>query len=106
MERILARLTLGVLLIAASGAGAADVTVIQKNRAFSVQRLAVKVGDQVTFVNQDGVNHNVYSETKGLAFDFAQPPGRSDTVRFSRPGVAQVQCAIHPVMKLEVQVNP
>lgn len=102
------RVVLGLASMAAwAGAAAgADFTVIQKTRAFSVKQLTVKVGDQVIFLNQDDVRHNVYSETKGLEFDLVQPPGSSNTVRFSQPGTATVQCAIHPVMKLEVRVTP
>jgi plastocyanin len=99
----------GILALLVSLAGlalAADMTVVQKDRAFSVSTLAVKVGDQVVFVNQDTVNHNIYSETKGLEFDVLQKPGTSHTVRFAQPGVTEVRCAIHPVMKLEVRVTP
>jgi plastocyanin len=103
--RPLPMLLLGAVLVAIEGA-AADFTVAQKDRAFSVRQLTVKVGDQVTFVNDDTVNHNVYSETKGLEFDFVQRPGRADSVRFSQPGVAEVSCAIHPVMKLQIRVTP
>jgi plastocyanin len=95
----------GVVLAAGAAVGA-DFTVVQKNRAFSAKQLTVKVGDQVVFLNQDDVRHNVYSETKGLEFDLIQPPGSSNTVRFAQPGTATVQCAIHPVMKLEVRVTP
>lgn len=94
------------ILLIAVAAPAADFTVVQKNRAFSVRRIVIKVGDRITFVNEDNVNHNVYSETKGAEFDFLQRPGRSDTARFVQPGVVEVQCAIHPVMKMEVEVKP
>ena len=100
----LAIITLGALLVHAYGV-AADFTIIQKNTAFSVRQIAIKVGDRITFVNGDSANHNVYSETKGSEFDIPQRPGRSDTVRFSQPGTVEVQCAIHPDMRLEVQVR-
>jgi plastocyanin len=97
---------LGAALGSVCAAGAADFTVRQKNREFSVRQLTLKVGDQVTFVNSDTVTHNVYSATKGLEFEIElQLPGRSDTVRFARPGVAEVTCAIHPNMKLRVDVK-
>ena len=104
MLRTSSILLLGAVLFGT--AAAADFTVRQKDRAFSVRQLTVKVGDQVTFVNDDAVSHNVVSETKGLEFDFVQRPGRSDTVRLAQPGVAEVSCAIHPVMKLLIQVTP
>jgi plastocyanin len=86
---------------------AADFSVVQKNQAFSVRELEVRVGDRITFVNGDNVTHNVYSETKGLEFEIElQPPGRSDTVTFARPGTVDVRCAIHSAMKLRVDVKP
>jgi plastocyanin len=100
----LATLTLAVALVCGRGA-AADFTIVQKNKAFSVRQIVIRVGDRITFVNEDSVNHNVYSETKGSEFDFPQHPGRADSVRFSQPGTIEIQCAIHPVMKLEVQVR-
>ncbi len=105
MIRAWSVLLMGAVL-AAMDSTAADFTVVQKDKAFSVRELTVKVGDQVTFVNNDTVNHNVYSETKGLEFDFVQRPGRADTVRFAQPGVAEASCGIHPVMKLQIQVRP
>jgi plastocyanin len=96
-----------VAALAAAGAvSAPEFTVVQKNLEFSVRHLAIKVGDRVTFVNNDAVTHNVYSDTKGLAFEIElQPPGRADTVQFSRPGLAEVRCAIHPGMRLSVEVR-
>jgi plastocyanin len=87
-------------------AGAADTTVIQKDRKFSVTELTLKVGDRVTFVNADDVNHNVHSETKGAEFDLVQPPGDRQTVTFAQPGRVDAQCAIHRAMRLSVNVTP
>jgi len=101
----LAIATLGALLVHGYGV-TADFTIIQKNSTFSVHQITIKVGDRITFVNADSASHNVYSETKGSEFDILQRPGRSDTVRFSQPGTVLVQCAIHPDMRLEVQVRP
>jgi plastocyanin len=98
---------LGALLVAAGFALAADVTVVQRNQEFSVRDLEVRVGDRVTFVNGDNVTHNVYSETKGMEFEIElQPPGRSDSITFARPGNLEVRCAIHSAMKLRVDVKP
>ena len=89
------------------GAGAGDKQIIQKDKAFSEASLRIRVGDTVTFVNADTVTHNVYSVTKGCEFELqTQPPGNSSAVPFSRVCAAQVQCAIHPKMKLRVEVGP
>lgn len=105
MTHTMAMLTLAGALAVAGGAAAADFTIVQKNRAFSVRQITLKVGDQIAFVNDDPVNHNVYSETRGTEFDLVQHPGSTHRVRFTQPGVVEVQCAIHPVMRLEVQVR-
>lgn len=86
-------------------AATAEVTIVQKNRAFSVRQVALRVGESITFVNSDNVRHNLLSETKGAEMDITQPPGSSDTVRFSRPGTVLVECTIHPDMRLEVLVR-
>lgn len=100
------KVLLGTLLIATGIAVAADFTVVQRNQEFSVRDLEVRVGDRVTFVNGDTVTHNVYSEAKGMEFEIElQPPGRSDTVTFSRPGAVEIRCAIHSTMKLRVDVK-
>ena len=96
-----------VVLASATIAAAADLSIVQKNREFSVRQVTIDTGDRITFVNSDTVTHNVYSETKGAEFEIElQPPGRSDAVRFSRPGVVEVRCAIHPNMRLRVDVKP
>lgn len=102
---MLAGIALGFALVHGSGM-AADFTIRQKNKAFSVRQITIKVGDRITFVNDDSVNHNVFSDTKGAEIDILQKAGRSDTVRFLYPGTVEVECAIHPEMRLEVRVGP
>lgn len=101
------RMVVLALVVAAPVTAGATMTIIQKNKAFSVRQVSVKIGDPVTFVNHDSVTHNVYSETKGLEFEIElQAPGQSTTIRFLEPGVAEIECAIHPHMKLQVRVRP
>jgi plastocyanin len=98
---------IGTLLVAAGIALAADYTIVQQNQQFSVPELQVRVGDRLTFVNNDTVTHNVYSETKGMEFEIElQPPGRKDSITFARPGTVEVRCAIHSAMRLRVDVKP
>jgi plastocyanin len=99
-------LGLGAAVAVALTAGAAETTVTQKDRKFSVTQLTLKAGDTVTFVNADDVNHNVHSETKGAEFDLVQPPGDRQTVTFTQPGRVDAQCAIHRAMRLSITVTP
>ena len=94
-----------MLLATTPPAAAEDVTIIQRNKAFSVAEVSAKVGDRLRFVNADTVAHNLYSVTPGFEFEIlAQAPGRSDAVGIRAPGALIVECAIHPGMKLRVNV--
>lgn len=78
----------------------------QKNKAFSVERLKVKVGDTVNFVNDDPFFHNVYSLSETKLFDLGSyPQGHGRKVTFDEPGIVQIECAIHPYMKMSLEVQ-
>jgi plastocyanin len=79
----------------------------QKNRDFSVKTLTIKAGDKVEFCNSDDVTHNVFSKSKANAFNIkTQTPGSSSVVEFTEPGTTEIRCAIHPSMKLIINVEP
>jgi plastocyanin len=85
---------------------AADMTVHQKGRVFSIETMSVKKGEAVTFFNDDNIPHNVMSSTGGNAFNLGlQPPGATTPVTFKEAGEVKVICAIHPRMKLTVTVT-
>jgi plastocyanin len=104
-------LTIVATFAVASGTFAfvANVTnhlVDQKDKAFSQDKIKVRLGDTIEFKNSDTVVHNVFSNTAGLEFDLrTQQPGKSSTVTFDKPGTCEVRCAIHPKMKLTVEVE-
>jgi plastocyanin len=106
MKSAIAMLVLTATAMTLSVASASMV-VKQKDRAFSLKELKIRAGDEVVFVNEDAVTHNIYSLSKGNEFEVkTQPPGQSDKIRFSRTGTAEVLCAIHPKMKLLVHIEP
>ena len=79
--------------------------VTQKGKSFSVTELHVKVGDVVEFRNDDDVSHNVFSVSKIQPFNTKmQTPGSVAAVLFTNAGTIEVRCAIHPGMKLLIQV--
>lgn len=101
-------LSLAALLIALhSGAAfAATQVVTQKNKQFSPRVLDIKIGDTVVFQNDDKNRHNVYSRTSGHKFRIRkQKPGQSDQVTFDKPGKIEVRCAMHPKMKMVINVT-
>ena len=89
-----------VLVIAvglSAGALAGSQTIRQKGRMFSVDSIAIKAGELLTFLNDDNVPHNIASISKGNEFDLGtQRPGTSTDVAFTEAGDVQVFCAIHP----------
>ena len=91
---------------AAVAAFAAEQTVTQKGKVFSKPEVTLKKGDTIVFVNDDTVAHNIYSATAGNDFNLgSQPPGKSVSVTFDKPGDIDVMCAIHPLMKMKVKVQ-
>jgi len=91
--------------VALTAAYAADHTISQKGREFSESKITVKVGDSITFVNDDDITHNVHS-AGGADFDLgAQKPGDKTSYTFDKAGTFKIRCAIHPKMKLKVTVE-
>jgi plastocyanin len=103
------RLGFFVLVISAGlsvGALAGNQMIHQQGRVFGPENVSIKKGDQLTFVNDDTVPHNIISTSKGNEFNLgSQPPGTSTDVTFKEAGDVQVICAIHPRMKLMVKVT-
>lgn len=89
-----------------SPAHAKDFEVTQKDKKFSQKSLVVKVGDSVSFKNEDPFSHNVYSLSDAKTFDLGSyPQGQAKKVIFDKPGIIEAECAIHPEMKLNIEVQ-
>jgi plastocyanin len=103
-----ASLALLALLAACTLANAGqEVVVAQKNKAFSQAKLSIHPGDKVTFRNDDAFVHNVFSLTDAQPFDLGTATlGQSKSVTFAKAGTYDIECAIHPEMKLTVVVAP
>jgi plastocyanin len=85
---------------------AASHPVTQKGKVFAPGTITVKVGESVTFKNDDDVTHNAFSTSKGNEFNAkAQTPGSSSDVVFKTKGKVAVKCAFHPGMSLTVNVE-
>lgn len=100
-------LILGLLLVAgAPSAGAGEVTVSQKNKEFSQKSVKIKAGDSIAFRNDDPFFHNVFSLSDTASFDLGSyPQGQSKSVTFKKPGTVEIECSIHPNMKMIVEVH-
>ena len=121
MRRSLAVLPLAAVL-AAAGCGGDDSSssgsssgskseaksgdaVSMKDIAFHPKSLSVKVGQKVTWTNEEPVDHNVVA-TKGASFK-SKVFGEGKTFAFTtkKAGTIDYECTLHPGMtgKLEVK---
>jgi len=108
-KHVIELMALAILFVPAVFAG--DQVVEQKDKAFVVNgakvvALKVKVGDVVQFKNSDPFFHNVFSLSDAKLFDLGSyPQGQARSVTFDKAGRIEVECAIHPQMKLTVEVK-
>src|SRR4051812_40217682 len=98
--RVVAPVVLAVSFAMPARAG--DHPVAQVNKAFTVPLLKAKVGDTVTFKNDDTFAHNVFSLSEVQNFDLGSyKKGETRQLKLTTPGTIEVECAIHPEMKMK-----
>lgn len=105
--RIHTMLTAALLLYTLAGHGvAADHVVNQKGKSFVQKTLTVKVGDSVKFINDDPFAHNVFSLSDTKSFDLGSyGQGLGKSVVLDKAGTVEVECAVHPDMKMVIEVQ-
>jgi plastocyanin len=87
---------------APSGGGGAQVTMT--NITFKPETLTARVGQTVTWKNQDGVPHDVKA-TQGASFKSAiLQPGQSYSYKLAKAANVVYVCTIHPTMKAQIRV--
>jgi plastocyanin len=80
-------------------------TIKQREETFEPRVLALPVGSQVDFPNDDPIYHNVFSLSHVKSFDLGRyPRGTSRGVRFDKPGVVRIFCQLHSHMTATVLV--
>ena len=83
-----------------TAAAPADVIVYQKGRTFSLATLSLTPGQQVIFINDDTVAHNVMSTARENTFDLGlQMPNTAIPVSFTGTGIVPVDCGFIPECK-------
>lgn len=81
------------------------IAIHQRNESFTPRVVAVTVGSEVEFPNDDPIYHNVFSLSRARNFNLGRyPRGHTRRVRFDRPGVVKVFCEIHSHMSATVMV--
>jgi plastocyanin len=84
-----------------------QLTVSQKGRNFNPNEVTIKRGEAVLIVNDDAdLRHHLYVDSDKFNFDSGdQEPGSKTALTFPIAGTFDVLCAIHPKMKLVVEVK-
>lgn len=95
-----------IVVLLAAQAQAAEYVVNQKGKSFSPKNLVVQQGDSVKFVNEDPFAHNVFSLSETKSFDLgSHGQGTSKSVVMDKAGTVEVECAVHPDMKMTIEVR-
>jgi plastocyanin len=89
--------------IAAGSVLAADQDVTISGFSFSPRTVTVRVGDTVTWTNDDAQAHTATSGSAWNTGDIAS--GRSESITFRTAGTYDYICAIHPTMTGRVVVR-
>jgi plastocyanin len=85
---------------------AVEHVVYQSGKAFSAASLKAKVGDTLAFHNKDPFVHNIFSLSEVHSFDLGTfVKGEVRKVILAKAGRVEVECAVHPEMKLVVDVE-
>ena len=86
---------------------AAETVVDQHDLMFAPSAATVAVGDTVRFTDSDRITHNitiVYPD--GSTEDKGMDRYKEDIiVHFTKPGIYQVRCLIHPMMHMTITVK-
>jgi len=89
----------------AARAAPRQAAIAQKDEQFAPHLVAVTAGSTVAFPNEDPFFHNVFSLSRGAAFNLGRyPSGSSRSRTFTRPGLVKVFCEIHSHMSAVIRV--
>jgi len=88
---------------AAATPGAQGASVDAKNFAFEPKTVTIKVGQTVTWTNQDSVTHTVTGDGGIDSGDLSK--GKSYSKTFDTAGTFNYHCSIHPSMTGQVIVE-
>jgi plastocyanin len=88
-------------------ASRAPLQIQQLDRRFSPDLVVIPVGSTISFPNMDPIFHNIFSLSKTKTFDLGSyDKGETRSVLFSKPGIDDVYCHLHPNMTATIIVTP
>jgi plastocyanin len=98
------RLAMTVVALAfPASAMAQPIAITVKNMQFAPATVAVRVGDTVTWTNQDFVGHT--TTARSGEWDIKLAPGKSGSVVMKKSGSFAYYCRFHPNMTGTVTVQ-
>jgi amicyanin len=80
------------------GSGGQTVQVVMTNRSYDPKDVTIKVGDTVTWINQDAPKHDVVADNGEFKSDLFDK-GQSYSFTFDKAGTYPYHCSIHPGME-------
>lgn len=87
-------------------AASKELVVNQQGKKFSVETLRAKVGDTIVFRNDDPYVHNIFSLSDVQSFDLGSfGKGELRKLKLEKSGTIEIECAVHPEMKLTIEVG-
>lgn len=84
-------------------AAARDYAVPLANMAFGTIPSGLKVGDTITWVNNDSVPHTVTA--RNHSFDLRIGPHQRAQLKLAKPGSYQIYCILHAPMRASFVVG-
>jgi cytochrome c peroxidase len=107
MDKVKALILFIASAVSVSAWAATEIVVNQKDKTFSQDSAAIKVGEKIKFVNDDTVTHNLTVKGPGGATKpgVQEKPGDEIELAFDEAGVSEVRCLIHPKMKMSVEAK-
>ncbi|MGQ8367253.1 cupredoxin domain-containing protein [Glaciecola sp. 1036] len=76
------------------------------NKVYTPGNMVIRKGDVINFVNQDEIQHNVFSTTGENAFDLGTfGGGLQRAVKLNKEGIVKVYCNIHPGMAAYIAID-
>ena len=89
---------------AGSAPAASGTAVTISSFAFNPAEITVKVGDTVTWTNQDSVGHTVVADDNSFTSQ-SLPQGGTYSFKFTKAGTFAYHCSVHPSMTAKVTVQ-
>ncbi len=87
----------GSTVTTGSATSGSEIEVIMANRAYDPDTVTIKVGDTVTWINEDAPRHDVVADNGEFKSDLFDK-GQSFSFTFTTVGTYPYHCTIHPGM--------